>query len=302
MNIWQQTVNEKLLETMRLCGCDKKYLNGVASDFECFKEACRIYPYLVGNAVAEDFFCRVKYLVKYVNDDQICESNAATLWRRYNRIFDGEEYPEEQLALTNFDKRLYFTVCFDHISNCDEKEKIMSDCACLNEMVDRFDFKNVFELCEALKSKDIISIYADFCDGGFQAPNIYRADCVYEKIKNGEKYNKTEYNLLISQIICQYASQNKCRKIQLYLNCGGNYDYIKDLVSYLSRYRLGARIFILTPSISSPENIADVCRASTDECFVTPLLVADKNDPSTNIADLAQHLARIYPLGYVLMT
>ena len=126
-------------------------------------------------------------------------------------------------------------------------------------------------------------------------------DCAFKKIKNDEKYNNNEYNLLISQIICQYISINKCGKIQLYLSLADNRDYIKKLICYLSRHRLGARIFILADINCSPEDIADVCSASTDACFVTPVLVADKDEASANLSELACQLARIYPLGYVLM-
>lgn len=302
MNIWETIADEGVFELMRLCGCEQKYMSGRASDFERFAELCRILPYLGENQEAADVTERIILaLGGLVGRNNVCRENACTMWKMYNEKYTKTRPSENDRALYKRDEKLYKELFAEKVKNSDEKNKFKSCTLYLNRFISQAKSMGFSDILKNLESQEFSRVYVDLYDSGFESPNIYSAECVSKRINNGEKCNKYEYNLFLSQIICTLISQNKCRKIELYIDCNCNSTYAEKLVAYLSRYRLSARIFIVADPSRPPESISRVCRASTDVCRVTPKIFMGEEDPFDDTLEYAKRLARIYPLGYTLL-
>ncbi|MBO5203285.1 MAG: hypothetical protein J6B72_01570 [Clostridia bacterium] len=301
MNIWLAIADAGVFELMRLCGCEQKYMSGRASDFERFAELCRILPYLGENQEAADVTERIILaLGGLIGRNNVCRESACALWKIYNEKYTEICLYENERILSAYDEKLYNELFVEAIKNGDEKNKFKSCVLHLNSLMVQVEFEEFFDILKCLK-KEISRIYIDLYNGEFEPPNIYSAERVSKKIYNGEKCNNGENNLLLSQIICTLISQNKCRKMELYIDCNGNYTYAEKLIAYLSRYRLPARIFIAADLSCPPESVARVCRASTDICRATPKIFVGEGDSFDGTLEYAKRLARIYPLGYTLL-
>ena len=80
---------------MRSCGVDEKYITGDGSDFEKFREFCRIMPYLIGNPV---YHWSHLELQRYFDCDLIINSaNCEAIWK----------HTSEKLACDNFGAQDY---------------------------------------------------------------------------------------------------------------------------------------------------------------------------------------------------
>ena len=302
MNAWLAIADEGVFELMRLCGCEQKYISGGASDFERFAELCRILPYLGEDQGAIGVAERIiSALGGRIGRNNVCGENACTLWKMYNEKYTEICLYENERTLYEYDEKSYKKLFVETIKNSDEKNKFKAYTLHLNSLISQAEGIGFSDILKCLKNQEISRVYADLYDGGFESPNIYAVKCVSKKIYNGEKCNEAEYNLFLSQIICTIISKNKCRKIELYIDCNGNCNYAEKLIAYLSRYRLSARIFIVADSSCPPESIARVCRASTDVCRVTPKIFVGDGDSFESTFEYAKRLARIYPLGYTLL-
>ena len=72
--------NLDLLELMRVCGVEERFITGNSSDFEKFRELCRIMPMLIGNS--QYAFCH-EALRRFFNCELTINSdNCETIWRR----------------------------------------------------------------------------------------------------------------------------------------------------------------------------------------------------------------------------
>ena len=65
---------------MRYSGADEKYISGDASDFEKFRELCRVYPLFEGNAA--QYVCREILERLFEIKDGLCENNCEEIWKK----------------------------------------------------------------------------------------------------------------------------------------------------------------------------------------------------------------------------
>lgn len=78
--------DEKKLLAMRLCGVQEKYITGDASDYEKFREFCRIIPMLAGNPIY--VLSHLELSRAFLCDLTICKENCDEIWNRANDLFE----------------------------------------------------------------------------------------------------------------------------------------------------------------------------------------------------------------------
>ena len=280
-NLWSVLVSAQIMDTMRLLGSDEKYINGAASDFECFREWLSAYPLLNGNSVAEQFLHELEKTLGHSID---C-FDAAPAWREYNAKKYGFEYTERYVEKSNYIfsgyKKTY----------SDEKNKKTLNLLSINHVLS-FDVTCLDDATKHMVKSNINSIYAFFHTSDFAYPNRYAAECAIKKIVNGEKCNKDELNQLLSQIICEYIYLKNGEKIQLYLDTESNLSYARELIKYLSLRGLSARVYICVNDKHDASDIKDTCACAFGKCFATPVAIGERYSESA-----VNELARIYPIG-----
>lgn len=76
---------------MRFCGCDERYIMGNASDFEKFREYCRIMPGLVGNPLYH--WSHIELRRYFDCELVICEENCEKIW-----MLTAEKLADESMS------------------------------------------------------------------------------------------------------------------------------------------------------------------------------------------------------------
>ena len=280
-NLWSALINTQVTDTMRLLGSDEKYIDGKASDFECFREWLSAYPLLKGNLVAEQFLHELeKTLGHSVNNLE-----AVAVWREYNAKVYGVEYNDACVEKSNY----VFSGYKKSIS--DEKNKKMLNLLSIDNFLE-LDVTSLGDTVKYIEKLNNNSIYAFLYSSDFVYPNRYSAECVIKKRINGEKCNKYELNQLLSQIICEYIYLKNGEKIQLYLGSEGDLSYARELIRYLSLRGLSVRVYICIDDKHTALDVRDTCACAFGKCFATPVVVGDGCSESA-----IKELARIYPIG-----
>ena len=76
---------------MRFCGCDERYITGNASDFEKFREYCRIMPGLIGNPLYH--WSHIELRRYFDCELVICEENCEKIW-----MLTAEKLADESMS------------------------------------------------------------------------------------------------------------------------------------------------------------------------------------------------------------
>ena len=67
-----------LTDAMRYAGADEKYITGECSDFERFRELCRVYPFFKGNAA--QYVCREILNSIFGINEELSKKNCEAIW------------------------------------------------------------------------------------------------------------------------------------------------------------------------------------------------------------------------------
>ena len=69
-----------LADAMRYAGADEKYITGGCSDFERFRELCRVYPFFEGNVA--QYVCREILSLIFGIEEELSEKNCEEIWTK----------------------------------------------------------------------------------------------------------------------------------------------------------------------------------------------------------------------------
>lgn len=286
-NPWELLVTQELLELMLLTGCDRKYIDGNASDFEKFRELCAIFPKLRASNAAEDFLTRLSDICgRKLSFESICKQNARAIWL----CACTHNYSDEKFNNISFEPHAKISV---------EKENIIYGYTDINSLIDTTDlseFNSLCDFCKYIDNQGNYPILMNFKSAVFLRPNRYSAEQVFKKISNGEKYNFSEYNLLLCQIICELIFLKNDGILQLILQYDEQLKSANSLINYLIMRKLKARIFLYVSSSCSSTELKSICLLSNELCFITPILNKKKIDADNTFL---QSLSRIYPSGCI---
>lgn len=269
--------DEEKLKCMRSCGVNEKYITGDSSDYEKFKEYCRLMPDLIGNPL----YIRSRLeLSRYFGIDlPINESNCDIIWKRTAEIlFEKGFGPKDLLELNNVGILCTAddpTDTLDHLNELQNNnslklypsflaDKILNLSSCgickyIDSIAKKYNIKvnNYDDLDRALsKAADEFESYGCrtvvlHIDAGWKyiKPDKYHVDLIFKKAieKDGKSINSDELYLWQSQIIRLFGRMcvNKNWVLQLYFY--GEMRNNTPLFEYLLKERaLPKTIFFLS--------------------------------------------------------
>ena len=286
-NVWKLICNNDMFETMRLLGFEKKYTEGMASDFECFREWCTALTLLRGHACEQATLEAVEKITgKKMRADDLASTDATVLWKECNKALG---YCEDVSIISDENYRIKNT----HTGNflCDEKINKSLKIIRLDYVLNR-EKTSLDILIKNLVNTGNINLFVTFCEDEFCRPDRYHAENEYKKLLCGEKSNM---DIITSQIVCEIIYSKKREKIQLIIDARNRQNAARGLVEYLSLRGLSARIFLLIHGNTDIQWAVDTCLVATDNCFTT--LCVNSNDENT--PELIDILSHIYPIGAI---
>lgn len=167
---------------------DEKYVYGDASDFEKFKEFCRILPNYAGNPVY--LLSHIELAGLYDCHLEICADNAKKIWEQTNKVIQEKTLTERELLnIANIESVNALKI--EWRSLIPNNPEIV-DCASLeNHLLDRIN--------EAKNSAYKAVICSSPLD--FVSPNPHKINDIIKKIRAGELSHFDDDNCLLIQII-----------------------------------------------------------------------------------------------------
>jgi hypothetical protein len=276
-NIWQRFVGKDLTDAMSFCGCDSKYTDGNASDYEKLGELLRVAQKMRGHKAVEAFLGNVNSAYGVSLDfDELIPENAHAIW--------SMSYEENPLKLKKTDNKNV------------EKYNLLTNAICIESLAkDRLDYDGFIKTVCSKVSGAPTAVFAAFKEKSFQPPNPYLARQHFDNceiIKN---------DILICQIICEIILKDLCRKTEFYLDFDGNMDYAYKFISYMHKHNMYAHIFLRVDPSCNIEDMINVCRLSSSKSLILPYICVTKNKIDEKHKNYLNDLARSYPLGMIRM-
>ena len=285
-NLWRHIVCNDVLTTMMLLGCDEKYLNGQASDFECFREWIASYPFMMGNETADKIAEAIGGAIgRPLDPTQLCSADASVLWRCHcGKYADRDAY---DLC----DEKLYKTSKPARVICSDEKEKITSSIFDMTEALlsageREIDTLEKFEKSVEITGNTQISIKVE--DGEFVRPDRYHGEKCYLEYISGEILN---LNYILSQIALDLIYGNKCEIIHFIIENKSGLIWVNEFIKYLSFRKLNVKSAVHFHSEVTPEEVRDTCIIS-DKVIPVMSAVNDEN---------IEKISRIVPKGIMVL-
>lgn len=137
-----------LTDAMRYTGSDEKYITGECSDFERFRELCRVYPFFKGNAA--QYVCREILDSIFGIDEELSEKNCEAIWTETaDFLAENPLTPTELLRRLNVGGMGILTdICAD--LSTFEKLKAAAPVLCPDSImsVDKRGYKRIFAMLE----------------------------------------------------------------------------------------------------------------------------------------------------------
>lgn len=173
---------------MRVSFVDNRYINGEASDYEKFKEFCRILPSYAGNPIY--LLSHIELSSLYDCHLEINEDNAERIWEHANKVINENNLTEQSLL---------------NIANIEPIKALQVDWRILipnnPQIVDCSSLeKFILHKIDEGKNRGYKAI---ICSSPieFISPNPHRIDGIISKIKLGELTHFDDDNCLLMQII-----------------------------------------------------------------------------------------------------
>lgn len=284
-NIWEHIVCDEIRDTMKLLGCDKKYLDGRASDFECFREWIAAYPYMRGNSAAGKAAEDISALLgQNISADELFSLSARGVWRAF----------EEDRPLEINDEKSYADFCFANTLSCDEKERITKEAVDVEKTLEKVRSAggvSFSDLVVALENTGNDSFKLVVPKGDFIRPDRYHAKEYYSEYIRDKKCKEEHWNIILLQAIFELIFKNKCVIIQLYIRDKESVAWVRSFFEYMSARSLFVRILLFVNAENIPSVIRDTCLLYDGVIPVLP----------NGETEYANNFAKVFPIGAVLI-
>ena len=271
-NITELLRNSDKIKLMDLLGCDEKYKNGQASDFEWFAEWERILPLCPGHGMAAIYEEEKKLLGIDLPE------TTAERWRKGNA-----HLPE---SVSPIDPSI---VCLDLNRFVSESITECADYPALRDAALRY-IKNG-------KNREM-HLFLTLSDSIFLRPSPYLANRVFDQVKSDEKWNSKEGALLFAQLLIDLSLAARKAEIRTVPHLWAATSYEKVLLSYLSEHRLlegEVRLRAYTEGMT--DELLSLCGSRGAEFFVLPEPVFRPADLGASLIQTLRALGTRYPLG-----
>lgn len=276
LNTKDLLIDSEKVKLIRLLGCDEKYRNGKASDFEWLAEWERILPLCRGTGAAKLYEKECEWL-------QIpFDSDALAKWKLGNEAIWNGRLPKSSLPTDEI--RLHRFVS-DFINLNREKRPSFPD---LVEAVKK---------AEQTLNIEKVHWILELPDAPFYRPNPYAAEQAWSRIICDEKCNLSDecavlMQLLISGILNPLPSGERV----LHLYTLGGYDTVFEYLNYLKERKLfrGTVCFGIFPDTAA-RAFDRLAQASSADVRVIPELIFSVADFGEGLAERMDALFRRYP-------
>lgn len=266
-NLWQFILGNDVLETMMLLGCEEKYLDGRASDFEAFREWIDAYPYMKGNEAADRTAEKIGKLIDLPRSE-VYTSDAAFLWGRHcgniHKMSGEKSYSQKKP---------------ERVIGCVEKEKILSPFADVSDLLSKADidkYKSIDKFEKYIENIGIYQFGMTVVGGEFIRPDGYHCGKCYSKYIGGEKLQS---DFISSQILLDMIYRKKCEIIHLIVEDEKGIAWANEFIKYILFRELNVKIAVHFYEGISPEQVKETCLlnrnvipvlAVGDEEYITP--------------------------------
>lgn len=146
---------------VRNAGAEEKYITGDASDFEKFRELCRVYPFFDGNVA--QYVCRTVLSKVFGIKEELSSNNCEGIWRKSADILvENHLTPADLLSRMNVGKIGILTdICAD-LSDFEKLDVSASPVLCPDSVfsVGKRGYKNKFSSFEKACGENISFISA----------------------------------------------------------------------------------------------------------------------------------------------
>lgn len=274
-------------EAMRLLGCDEKYYNGRASDFEMLAEWERVLPFCTGMGSVSLY---QKQLSLLGLDGRKNHRNICDFWR------DGNEKLDEETSL-NFSKKYQDIIVkqgidiFDIIMNItkNEKTKYSSFSDWIARICERF--LNDSERGAVLRF--------DASKLSYARPDRYHADLFWKKLIRDEKLNEEETFVLCFQALIEGLLFLKERKISTILHFVAYDSALREqTLSYLqSHHFMEGELRFGVSLDEAASDILALCSRSDAELRILPEILVRPSDFGMALVPNLHRLMAEFPIG-----
>ena len=204
---------------MRMSGVEDKYVYGDASDYEKFKEFCRILPNFAGNPIY--LLSHIELSGLYDCHLEINEDNAERIWEHTNRVINGKRLTEQ--GLLNIAKMESINAIQIEWRNLLPNNPEIVDNITLTRFLLNIIDEGKNSGCKAI----VCSAPLDFI-----SPNPHKIDGIINKIKSGELTHFDDDNCLLMQIIRILSIE--CKK-NGWILIFDDYGLDKKMIQYLEK-------------------------------------------------------------------
>ena len=261
---WRLTVLKNISNSLGFCEkirimrelhCDEKYINEKASDFELFDEWERVACLAAGHKELSAYLSQLEDLkLSALKFGEYSRKGSCQRWACANGGFYENEPDMSRIEEENNRKNPYSVAPAFRVDIDKTVSKYVIDCMEYNALVEKIS-------TEVFNEENIdISMQINTVGCEFNRPDPYSARCVFEAIKRGEKYNKSQELLLAMQILAELLYRNENSRIRsVHFRTDGNIDTAVAVSKYLfDRNLLKGEIVIDISANTDPRVLSEL--------------------------------------------
>jgi len=283
--------NPKIWELMRVCGVDERFITGNASDFEKFRELCRVMPMLIGNP--QYIACHVELQRFFDCNLTINSDNCETIWKE-----TSDKLSKHRLGAVDYVKMSSATTIFVACAPTDSLSPyevigargelsilpVFSPDKCFN--ANQKGIAQYFSEIGKITSVDICD-YDSFCrayrilmdrfdavgcrtayhkmsaDHSFIKPDMHQADLILKKALSGTGADITrdELSLWKTQLMRFFGAEYLKRNWVMQIECpSGNNSETEAVLGYMSSSNVLPKTVLCSNNVIDHASVAGICK------------------------------------------
>ncbi|MBQ3011998.1 MAG: glucuronate isomerase [Clostridia bacterium] len=283
--------NPKIWELMRVCGVDERFITGNTSDFEKFRELCRVMPMLIGNP--QYIACHVELQRFFDCNLTINSDNCETIWKE-----TSDKLSKHRLGAVDYVKMSSATTIFVACAPTDSLSPyevigsrgelsilpVFSPDKCFN--ANQKGISQYFSEVGKITSVDICD-YDSFCraymilmdrfdavgcrtayhkmsaDHSFIKPDMHHADLILKKALSGTGADITrdELSLWKTQLMRFFGAEYLKRNWVMQIECpSGNNSETEAVLGYMSSSNVLPKTVLCSNNVIDHASVAGICK------------------------------------------
>lgn len=282
----------KKWELMRVCGVDERFITGNASDYEKFREFCRIMPMLIGNP--QYIACHIELQRFFGCKLTINSDNCETIWKE-----TSDKLAKHRLGALDYVKmsgaKTIFVVCAP-TDSLNPYEIIRSHCAGLSVLpvfspdkcfdvnqkgiaaylsevgkiasVDICDYDSFCQahgvLMDQFGAIGCNSAYHKMCvDHCFIKPDMHHADLILKKALSGRyaEITKDELSLWKTQLMRFFGTEYLKRNWVMQIDCSPSRNSETEaILSYMSSSNVIPKTVLFSNNTIDHALVTEICK------------------------------------------